>query len=160
METARTSALSKANTAAAAMSALKGGTGTAAQQTALTAHFGALSSAQFDTAKNRYTTISTRLGNSALFACGSAPAQSYCGPPNNWCAGTLCPTTTGISYICPGAFGTNCAEPNLWSIMLHESGRAAGCCPPDVMPSAAGYPPAAPACLTNVYSFSGFARDI
>ena len=60
--------------------------------------------------------------NAALFACGSAPAQAYCGPPDNWCAGTVCPTTTGISYLCPNAFTANCAEPNLWSIMLHESG--------------------------------------
>ncbi len=160
VESARTTARSRANSAASAMTALKGGTGTKAQQAALTAHFGALTAAQFDTAKDRYATISTRLGNPALFACGSAPAQSYCGPPDNWCAGTVCPTTTGISYLCPNAFGTNCAEPNLWSIMLHESARAAGCCPPDVMSSDAGYPPAAPACLTNVYSYSGFARAI
>jgi hypothetical protein len=160
VETARTTAKTKADDAATAMTALKGGTGTAPQQTALTAHFGALSSAQFDTAKTRYTTISTRLANAALFACGSAPAQPYCGAPDNWCAGTVCPTSAGISYLCPNAFTANCAEPNLWSIMLHESGRAAGCCPPDVMPSAAGYPPAAPACLTNVYSYSGFARAV
>jgi hypothetical protein len=159
VETARTTALSRSNTAATAIDALKGGTGTTAQQTAQTNHFGALTSAQFDTAKARYTTISTRLGNAALFACGAAPAQAYCGPPNSWCAGTVCPTTTGISYLCPNAFTANCAEPNLWSIMLHEAGRAAGCCPPDVM-AGTGYPPAAPACLTNVYSYSGFARAI
>ena len=160
VDSARTTARTKATDAAAAMTALKAGTGTTAQQTALTANFGTLTSAQYDTAKTTYTTIATRLGNAALFACGSAPAQSYCGPPDNWCAGTVCPTTTGISYLCPNAFTTNCAEPNLWSIMLHESGRAAGCCPPDVQPGATGYPPAAPACLTNVYSYSGFARAI
>jgi len=160
VDTARTTARTKATDAAAAMTALKAGTGTAAQTTGLTANFGALTSAQFDTAKGRYTTIAGRLGDAALFACGSAPTQAYCGPPDNWCAGTPCPTTTGISYLCQSSFGTNCAEPNLWSIMLHESGRAAGCCPPDVQPGAAGYPPAAPACLTNVYSYSGFARAI
>jgi len=160
VDTARTTARTKATAAATAMTALKGGTGTTAQQTALTANFGTLTSAQYDTAKTTYTTIATRLGNAALFACGSAPAQAYCGPPDNWCAGTVCPTSTGISYLCPNAFTTNCAEPNLWSIMLHESGRAAGCCPPDVQPGATGYPPAAPACLTNVYSYSGFARAI
>ena len=160
VDTARTTARTKATAGAAAMTALKAGTGTTAQQTALTGNFGTLTSAQYDTAKTTYTTISTRLGNAALFACGSAPAQSYCGPPDNWCAGTVCPTTTGISYLCPNAFTANCAEPNLWSIMLHESGRAAGCCPPDVQPGATGYPPAAPACLTNVYSYSGFARAI
>jgi hypothetical protein len=142
------------------MTALKGGTGTLAQKTALGAHFSTLTAAQFDSAKDRYTTIGGRLGNAALFACGSAPAQSYCGPPDNWCAGTPCPTTTGISYLCPNSFGAICAEPNLWSILLHEAGRAAGCCTPDVMPTATGYPPAAPACLTNVYSYSGFARAI
>lgn len=160
MEGARTTALSKSNASATAMTALKGATGTATQQAALTAHFTALTATQFDTAKNRYDTISTRLRNAALFACGSAPAQAYCGPPDNWCAGTPCPTTTVISYICPGAFVPHCAEPNLWSVLLHEAGRAAGCCPPDVMPTDAGYPPAAPACLTNVYCYSGFARAI
>ena len=160
VETARITALTKSNAAAAAMTALKGATGTAAQQTALTAHFTALSAGQFDTAKNRYDTISNRLRTPSLFACGSAPAQAYCGPPDNWCAGTVCPTTTGISYICPGAFIPHCAEPDLSSVLLHEAGRAAGCCPPDVMPTNAGYPPAAPACLTNVYSYSGFARAI
>ena len=88
METARTTALGKSNAAGTAMAALKGGTGTTAQQTALTAHFGTLTSTQFDTATSRYTTISGRLGNAALFACGAAPAQAYCGPPQNWCAGT------------------------------------------------------------------------
>lgn len=160
IESARVTALSKSNVAAAAMTALKGGTGTAVQQTALTAHFTALSATQFDTAKNRYDTISNRLRTPSFFACGSQPDQAYCGPPDNWCAGTPCPTTTGISYICLGAFGPNCAEPDLSSILLHESGRAAGCCPPDVMPTDAGYPPAAPACLTNVYCYSGFARAI
>ena len=160
METARTTALSKSNDAAAAMTALKATTGTATQTAALTAHFTALSGTQFDTAKNRFDTISNRLRTPSLFACGSAPAQAYCGPPDNWCAGTPCLTTTIVSYICPGAFIPSCAEPNLWSVLLHEAGRAAGCCQPDVMPTDAGYPPAAPACLANVYSYSGFARAI
>lgn len=160
VESARTTARTKATSAGAAMTALKGGTGTTAQKAALTANFGTLASAQYDTAKTTYSTIATRLGNAALFACGAAPAQAYCDPPDSWCAGTVCPTTTGISYLCPNAFTANCAEPNLWSIALHESGRAAGCCPPDVQPGATGYPPAAPACLTNVYSYSGFARAI
>ena len=160
VETARTTGLARSTAAAAAITALKAGTGTAGQQAALAAHFTALSAAEFDTVKNRYDTISNRLRTPSLFACGSAPAQAYCGPPDNWCAGTPCPTTTGISYICPNGFGVNCAEPDLGSILLHEAGRAAGCCPPDVMPTDAGYPPAAPACLTNVYCYSGFARAV
>ena len=125
VDTARTTARTKATDAATAMTALKGGTGTTAQQTALTANFGTLTSAQYDTAKTTYTTIATRLGNAALFACGSAPAQAYCGPPDNWCAGTVCPTTTGISYLCPNAFTANCAEPE--SVEHHAARIGARC---------------------------------
>jgi hypothetical protein len=139
------------------LTAIRDGTASAAQRTALRNHFGVLTNAQIGTLITRFQTMETRLGNAGLVICNSA-GSFYCRPPRGWCAYTTCPTTGGYSHLCPPFFQDTppCAEPSRASIFVHEAARAIGACGVGTQPGA-GYPPAN--AMGNVYSYSGFARD-
>jgi hypothetical protein len=158
VEDAKLNAHAWADNAVTVLTALHNGTATAAQQATLRGHFGTLTPAQINTLLTRFTQMRTRLANVSLIICNSA-GSFFCRPPRGWCAYTDCPTSGAFTHLCPPFFQSPppCVEPDRTSIMLHEAARAAGACGRDVQ-QGAGYPPANS--LTNVFSYSGFARAV
>jgi hypothetical protein len=158
IERARDEAHTWTGNAVAVLTAIQGGTATPAQQATLQAHFGILTATQRGTLRRHFITMRSRLTKTSLIICNS-PGSHYCRSPRSWCAYTVCPTSGGYTHLCPLWFqlpGT-CAEPDRASSMVHEAARAVGACGTDVQPGAS-YPPANS--LTNVYSYSGFARSV
>src|SRR5262249_45964148 len=130
---------------------------------AFTRHFGTLSAADTTTVKGRFNDIKTRLSAQANFRCDTGASHAHCGPPDNWCAGTMCPDMTAVTHLCPNFFTADrggCDEPSEAEDLIHESARAAGCCAPDVHRGAGGYPPASPDVLTNVFSYTGLTHAL
>jgi hypothetical protein len=163
MERARTHAITKVDAAIAAITAIQAGTPSARQRGAFARHFGTLSAADMTTVHTRFDNIKTRLSAVANFRCDTAASYAHCGAPDSWCAGTDCPDMTAVSHMCPSFFSSDsgtCAEPSEAEVLIHESARAAGCCAPDVMRGAAGYPPGSPGVLTNVYSYTGLTHAL
>lgn len=163
IERARTHAITKVDAAIAAVTAVQAGTPNARQRGAFAHHFGTLNAADMTTVHTRFDNIKTRLSAVANFSCDTAASYAHCGPPDSWCAGTLCPDMTAVSHLCPAFFSADrggCDEPSESEDLIHESARAAGCCPPDTHRGAVGYPPGSPAVLTNVFSYTGLTHAL
>jgi hypothetical protein len=163
IERARTHAITKVDAAIAAVAAIQAATSTSTQRGAFARHFGTPNAADMTTIHTRFDNIKTRLSAVANFRCDTAGSFANCGAPDSWCAGTACPDMTAVSHLCPSFFSSDrgaCAEPSEAEVLIHESARAAGCCPPDVMRGAAAYPPGSPGVLTNVYSYTGLTHAL
>lgn len=163
IERARTHAITKVDAAIAAVAAIQAGTPTATQRRAFARHFGTLSAADMTTVHTRFDNIKTRLSAVANFRCDTSATYSHCGAPDSWCAGTDCPDMTAVSHLCPAFFSADrggCDEPSEAEDLIHESARAAGCCPPDISRGASGYPPGSPGVLTNVFSYTGLTHSL
>ncbi|MBK6730897.1 MAG: hypothetical protein IPG60_07995 [Bacteroidetes bacterium] len=63
--------------------------------------FGAVTSAQTTTILDRMNAADGQLSNPSLWKCDTSSTYSHCGPPNPWCAGTLCPSIGAITHLCP-----------------------------------------------------------
>jgi hypothetical protein len=163
IERARKHAMEKVRAAIVAVTAVGLGVPTATQAGAFRRHFGTLVAADVGTVLGRFINILARLANTANFQCDTAASFAHCGPPNEWCAGTACPDMAAVSRLCPGFFRSDadaCAEPSETEVLIHESARAAGCCPPDIQRGTAGYPPPTPGVLTNVFSYTGLTHAL
>lgn len=122
----------------------------------LQSHFGVLTPAQITIVHDRMVEADTRLNNAALWRCDTADTYPQCGGTDNWWAGTLCPTTSDPTHLCPPVFtpegDTGGVEPSRAMLLIHEALRAAGAC-------GGFYPPGArtpPDSLINVYSYTQF----
>jgi hypothetical protein len=177
VEAARKAAVDKSSKATIASQAVSLGNATDDQKRAMLLHFKTANKDNAFKINQTFNTIFTYLLDPGHFVCvpATSPFCTSCGGENQGaCACTPCSSTSGPSRLCPGVFnkgswneGTpqsphfvSCAEPDLASALLHEAGRAAGCCKPDVQPDEKNYPPSPPDSLTNVFSYTGFARAI
>ncbi len=163
IERARKHAMGKVRAAIVAVTAVGLGAPTATQAGAFRRHFGTLVAADVGTVLGRFINILVRLAAPANFQCDSAASFAQCGPPNTWCAGTLCPDMAHASHLCQGFFNSDsgvCAEPSEAEVLIHESARAAGCCAPDIQRGTTGYPPPTPGVLTNVFSYTGLTHAL
>jgi Domain of unknown function (DUF4157)/Lysine-specific metallo-endopeptidase len=163
VSSARRRALARMPPPIAAVAAVQAGTPTPAQARAFRRHFGTLGAADMATVAATYANINTKLSDPASFRCDTGATYAHCGPPNPWCAGTLCPDMTAVTHLCPAFFNANaggCVEPSTAKVLIHEAARAAGCCNPDIRVGARGYPPPSPGVLTNVFSYTGLAHEL
>lgn len=132
----------------------------AAASRPLARYFGALTPAQISTVHSRMVAADIQLHNAALWRCDTGATYPHCGPPDNWCAGTLCPSPGAVTHLCPPFFRPSaehaCAEPSHAILVQHEALRAAGAC--------GGYNPPGdrtpPGSLGNVYSYSHFMYSV
>ncbi|MFZ1611990.1 MAG: DUF4157 domain-containing protein [Chitinophagales bacterium] len=122
--------------------------------------FGEVTSAQITIILDRMNAADGQLNNPALWKCDTAATYSHCGPPNPWCAGTLCPSIGAITHLCPRVFNEEssmgCVESSRSILLQHEALRAAGVCggvqPPGDMTS--------PGSINNIFSYSRFMYSI
>lgn len=126
----------------------------------LSHYFGTLSATQIASVHTRMQTANARLHDASAWRCDTDATYPHCGAPHNWCAGTLCPTSTDPTHLCPPVFRPEservCAEPSRAILLEHEALRAAGACggfhPPGIRTP--------PDSLENVYSYSGLMYSI